>query len=39
MLSGLLGLISRLAGWNQAAFADPSLNLAHIAAGQNVGLF
>jgi hypothetical protein len=39
LLSGLLGLISRLAGWNEAAFADPSLNLKHIAAGQNVGPF
>src|SRR3954468_18190423 len=39
LLSGLIGLISRLAGWNEAAFADPSLNLKHIAAGQNVGPF
>src|SRR5437763_1639895 len=29
----------RLAGWNQVAFADPSLNLKNIAAGQNVGPF
>ena len=39
LLSGLLGLIFRLAGWNEVAFDEPSLNLTNIAAGQNIGPF
>ena len=39
LLSGLLGLIFRLAGWNEVAFDERSLNLTNIAAGQNIGPF
>jgi hypothetical protein len=40
LLSGLLGLISRLAGWNEVAFGEPSLDfIKNIAAGQNIGPF
>ena len=39
LLSGLLGLIFRLAGWNELALGEPILNLTNIAAGQNIGPF
>jgi hypothetical protein len=37
LLSGLLGFISRLGGWNEVALSEPSLDLRNIAAGQNIG--
>jgi hypothetical protein len=39
LLSGLLGFISRLGGWNEVALSEPSLNLRNIAVGQNIGPF
>src|SRR6476646_2498929 len=39
LLSGFLGLISRLGGWNEAALIEASLDLRNIAPGQNIGPF
>jgi hypothetical protein len=40
LLSGFLGLTSRLAGWTQTAFSEPNLDfIKNIAAGQNIGPF
>src|SRR3954451_15762083 len=39
LLSGLVGFISRLGGWDEVALSEPSLNLRNIAAGQNIGPF
>ena len=39
LLSGLLGLISRVGGWNELVLSEPTLDLRKIAAGQNIGPF
>ena len=39
LLSGSLGLIFRLGGWNELALIEPILDLRKITAGQNIGPF